>query len=134
MKFHWRAEYRDGTCLNQFNEDGSENKYPDIDRSKLEYFVLVNEDQFPAVVLHFNPERNQRLICRLRTHIAGMSGRVLERVWLVGWQETRNGTNTQKIFFVFSDGHIEVTDRFDNKHPWYYSPNLRPEEMENKRR
>ena len=52
-----------------------------------------------------------------------------EAVYLVGWQEKRKGMNIQMICFVFEDGHIEVIDRFNEKHPWHYSVKFRPEEM-----
>jgi len=34
-KITWKAVYRDGCELCQYNEDGSHNKYADIDRNKL---------------------------------------------------------------------------------------------------
>ena len=37
---YWKAVYKDGTSLCQFEDDGVENKYPDIDRYKLTAFEI----------------------------------------------------------------------------------------------
>jgi len=40
LKFKWKATCSDGTSLDQFNEDGSENLFSAIDQTKLENFLL----------------------------------------------------------------------------------------------
>jgi ribosomal protein L32 len=42
----WRAIYSDGSYLEQFNKDGKENKYQDIDRSRLVSFELFETNNF----------------------------------------------------------------------------------------
>jgi len=128
--FTWKAVYSDGTCLSQF-ADGKKHIYPDIDRSKLVKFVLIDPaNDKPVLVL--NLHRGQKLIYRMRValHYAfGPRGGIgAERVYLVGWQENRNGTNVQCIFFVFEDGHVEVRDRFNEHEPMFSSVKFRPEE------
>lgn len=71
----WIAVYNDGTALPQFSIDENknivENKYLDIDRSKLSIFCLIDDsDPDPAkakikVQLHLTPEKH--LIYRKRT-------------------------------------------------------------------
>jgi len=39
-KLQWTARYNDGTSLNQIDTDGTSHAYLDIDRSKLETFIL----------------------------------------------------------------------------------------------
>ena len=123
----WKAIYTDGTELPQFNEDGSENKYGDIDRAKLKEFHLVQHKQIMAVV-HLDSKK--RLIYRRRVaqYMAGPKKGLREAVYLVGWQEKRGRVNVQVVCFVFEDGHIEVLDRFREDHPWFYSVNFLLEE------
>ena len=118
----WKAIYTDGSELPQFNEDGTENKYKDINRSKLSKFVLL-VDKNPKIVVHL--DSNKKLIYRRRVAIR-MVGNLKnqEAVYLVGWQENKNGINTQMICFLFEDGHVEVVDRFYENHPWLYSVNF----------
>ncbi len=123
----WKAIYGDGTVLGQFNSDGSENKYTDIDRTRLSQFLLLKGAE-PIVVIHL--DANKKLICRRRVamHVTGKKAGTKEVVWLAGWQENRKGVNVQMISFVFEDGHIEVVDRFYENHPWFYPINFLPEE------
>ena len=120
----WKAIYSNGDELPQYNEDGTENKYTDIDRDILDKFVLYKEDK-PLLVVHLGG--NKRLIYRKRAAVHP-GCKVAEAVYLVGWQEKNNGTNIQQISFLFEDGHIEVVDRFYEEHPWFYSINFLPEE------
>lgn len=123
MQVEWLAVYNDGTTLSQYNENGSENKYIDIERSTLIQFVLLC-DGTPKVVVHL--DQNKKLIYRIRT--AANNKGVIERVYLVGWQERSNSVNTQMISFLFGDGHIEIVDRFYEDHAWFYSINFIVEE------
>ena len=125
---YWKAVYKDGTSLTQF-EEGIEKKYPDIDRSKLVAFEIrkaaVNNNPDKLFFrLHLDPGR--RLIYRRRVKdnykIGGTPGNPKlvpywqEVVYLVGWQATIEGRNVQDIAYIFSDGHVELAGmwRTDN--------------------
>lgn len=109
------------------HKDGSEvTEYDKIDRSQLSHFVVIGDDGKPILVLHLRP--TSRLIYRQRVQLE-VGGKEKARIVLVGWQETRNGANFQSLTAIFPD-HIEVTDRFDEGHPWFYPVNLRSEEKE----
>jgi len=126
MSLTWRAIYTDGSFLDQYNADGTENKYTSIDRTRLSKFLLLRETK-PVFVLHLRP--GQRLIHRRRVSIrlGARAGR--ETVWIVGFQENRNGVNIQSIAFVFEDGHVELMDRFREDHVLYYPVIFLPEEV-----
>jgi len=113
----WRAIYKNGSILDQRRKDGALNKFSDIDRSKLSQFILLKENK-PIIILHL--DENKRLIYRRRVAISGNDSKIKETVYIVGWQERRNNTNFQAIFFVFEDGRIEFVDRFKENHPWFY--------------
>jgi len=123
----WKAIYKDGTSLEQYNDDGTENKYSSIDRNNLSQFILI-QNHIPKVVIHLR--EGQKLIYRRRVAmpITGINAFKSQAVYLAGWQENRNGVNFQCITFLFEDGHIEVVDRFYEKHPWFYSVRFIPEE------
>jgi hypothetical protein len=123
MQTSWLAIYIDGTTLQQYNADGSENKYLNIERDKLKQFVLLRDNE-PKVVIHV--DQNKKLIYRMRT--AANNKGIIERVYLAGWQQRTNGMNTQMISFLFEDGHIEIVDKFRENHPWFYSVNFIAEE------
>lgn len=120
----WVARYNDGTELTQFNADGSEHRYTDIDRSKLVSFALYDADGGKILEVHLEP--GQRLIYRRR--VETRDGTPLKVVYIVGWQQTIAGQNVQSICYVFPD-HVEVAGRWRNDHPWFYSVQYYPEEV-----
>ncbi len=136
---YWKAVYNDGTELPQFEEDGTENKYPDIDRSKLATFEIrkaaitnnevdslgfrkYSEQDKLLFKMYMQPGR--RLICRRRVmdhyKIGGKSkDPTVKRYWqevvyLVGWQATIGGRSVQDIAYVFEDGHVELAGKWMN--------------------
>ena len=119
----WQAVYEDGDSLVQFDLDGSERKYVDIDRGRLIQFILYR-DNIPAVVVHLGPRK--KLIYRMRRAINNHGEE--EAVYLAGWQELRGGKSVQMISFLFEDGHVEIVDRFYEDHLWFYSINFLKEE------
>ena len=124
----WKAVYTDGNSLSQYNKgDGIENKYTNIDRSRLSQFILF-ADGNPKVIISLND--NKRLIYRKRIAMsfAGANAGNQETVYLAGWQEERQGINIQMICFLFEDGHIEITDKFEENHSWFYPVIFLPEE------
>jgi hypothetical protein len=124
-KVEWTAFYSDRTSLPQFNDDGSENKFKDIDRAKLICFALYFDGEM-KICLHLGP--GMRLIHRRRIakHVMGPKAGTQDIVYILGWQETRRGVNFQALHFVFEDGHVESTNRFYEKHNWFYPLTLQP--------
>ncbi len=109
----WQALYNDDKVLKQFNADGTENKYKDIDRYRLRRFDLVSDGKpVYSVYLH----TGQRLIYRRRHFIKANGERWV--VYLVGWQltiDTAKGLkNVTSIMYVFPDGTVALDDSRDN--------------------
>jgi hypothetical protein len=117
MSLTWTAVYKDGSCLEQYNDSGKENRYVDIDRASLVKFLLSDG---PNVKFVLNLGPGQRLVYRRR--VAMNLGSVVTRVvHIIGWQQTVHGKSVQSINFVFEDtGLIEATDGFKEGHDWYY--------------
>lgn len=123
----WVAVYNGNNTLPQYNEDGIESKYTDIDRDKLERFVLIDSET-EQVKLVLNLDSSKKLIYRRRTAI-DMHSEKKEVVHIVGYQERIGRVTRQGIDFIFeSTGHIEVTDGFKEDHRWFYPVRFLPEE------
>ena len=126
-RFQWVAIYNDGSVLHQIEPDGTKNAYGDIDRTRLSFFQM-REGEMVIVNIPFEP--GQRLIWRRRTEMSPGGGKQ-EAVHIIGKQETVDGENRQVVIALFeSDGHTEVSDRYDEEHPWFFPITLHPHEGE----
>jgi hypothetical protein len=115
MNITWLANYGDES-LPQYNDDGSENLYKDIDRTRLTAFSLVRDGSIIARV-HISPDK--RLIYRRRIEKRTGGGEV--RMHLAGWQKTVGGENVQSIVCAFEHlNTIEVIDGW--KEGWFDKP------------
>lgn len=125
-KYHWIARYNDGASLSQIDPSGTTHAYKEIDRERLSAFEMW-EGTRRIFFLRFRP--GQRLIWRRRVEMSADG--VLEVCHLIGKQETIKGKNYQGIVGLFeSDGRIEVTDRFEEGHPWFFPIKIHKEEGE----
>lgn len=139
----WVAYYANGTHLRQYDDAGVESKYADIDRTRLTSFALydggveikgvfagnhdgstINAANYHTAtrkILHLHLEPGQRLIYRRRVQ-QSVGAEAPNVCYMIGWQQTSQGENIQAICYVFEDGTIEVAGRFNESHPWFYSP------------
>lgn len=120
----WRAVYKeqDGTIskrdmYGQFNADGSENPYKNIDRNKLGRFDLLKEDGVTIVHSLFLYE-GQRLIFRRRNFIP-LNGGKRTMAYILGWARTIYLGNGQKediysLMYIFEDGTTAHDNHRDN--------------------
>lgn len=118
---YWKAVYKDGKSLTQFEEE-KENKYPDIDRSKLAVFEIrkaAMDGQEDRVLFKLFLEPGRRLIYRrrvLKRYKFGKTGNPepagTEIIYLAGWQATIGGRSVQDIAYVFEDGHVELAGQW----------------------
>lgn len=116
MNLEWRAIYIDGTQLTQYNENGTENKYQDIDRANLVRFDLLKKDTKHTIFSVYLRE-GQRLIYRRRT-LVNMGNGSKTLVYLVGWQQTvytnAGPKNVTAINYVYEDGSIALDGARNN--------------------
>jgi len=124
MELTWKAVYKNGESLNQYNEDGRANKYTDIDRAILKFFEIYKENK---LIFKVHLEEGQKLIFRRRVAQQVFSGSKIS-VYLVGWQKNIKGENVQSIAYIFEDGRIELAGAWNEKSDWFYAPNLIKEE------
>lgn len=116
----WRAVYRDNKALPQYNADGTENAYKDIDRYRLRRFDLLDGDE--KIVYSVYIHTGQRLIFRRRNLITigrvGLGEKGRKVVYIVGWQMTvKTPTklrNIASINYIHEDGRVELDDSRSN--------------------
>lgn len=107
----WLAIYDDDSSLMQYKEDGTENSYFDIDRSRLTHFVMLEGDK-AVLVVEFE-RRSQKLIYRKRTFVDG-NGKLKGVVYLVGWHENINGISIKCINYIYPDGKTVLAGAKDD--------------------
>lgn len=108
----WVAVYNDETFLAQFNSDGSENCYADIQRDKLTHFAMLSENN--KLILSVEFERpTQKLIFRRRTFL-DLVGNIKGIVYLVGWHENINGKSIKVINYIYPNGKIVLAGAKDD--------------------
>lgn len=108
----WLAVYNDNTYLSQYNEDGTENKYKDIDRNRLTHFAMLNEDNKPILVVEIE-RPTQKLIYRRRT-FCNLLGKINGVIYLVGWHENVNGKSIKAINYIYPNGKIVLAGAKDD--------------------
>lgn len=108
----WVAVYNDDTFLTQFNEDGSENRYEDIDRNRLTHFAMLNENNKPILVVEIE-RPTQKLIFRRRTFI-DLVGKIKGIIFLVGWHENIGGKSIKAINYIYPNGKIVLAGAKDD--------------------
>ena len=108
----WRAVYKDGTFLDQYNGEGKPNGYENIDRENLLQFQLLKEEKvFFSLIL----EPGQKLIFRRRVF---QNVKETRHVFLIGWQKD----GQQAISYLFEDGSIIMAGKWTEK--LFSAPNL----------
>ena len=128
MPYRWKAIYTDKKELKQYDKE-KENKYPNIDRSKLasieiylDHFISGERIESEKPIVKFNLKAGQRLILRRRvTVIISGDKRKNTVIFLAGYQETIDGKNKQKIHVIYPDGKVEIISKWTDE---IYSPNL----------
>jgi len=96
--YYWRAIYKNGESLEQFDEDGNEILFEEIDQDRLKSFAWIPEDESkPSYKLELKDY--QRLIAFRRKFIntRGFKGLLC---YALGWQATINGINYKTIMFI----------------------------------
>ncbi len=113
--YQWIAYYNDGTTL---EEEG--HSYADIDKSKLERFVLQKDGTTALVV---DVPEGWQFIYRKRTFMKPGVGSV--SMWITGCQKKDRGVNKQYITLLHEDGRVVVTERFRDELAELAPPTIR---------
>jgi len=144
--WHWRGIYGDGSSIDSVNNA----KYPDIDRTALTEFQLLHDDK---VIEAIKVDKHKKVFCRRRVAKPIMGPGPEQVIWVLGWRRKRSRLEIfgraiayilqpwkwkskrtdsrieMRVSFVAPNGDIRVLDKFEEKHPWFYSIKFRPEEQ-----
>ena len=118
----WQAVYSDKT-INQYNLDGTQNRYDELQREGLTSFNLVDEQGKAVVSIPLG--KDKKLFYRMRVSLP-FSSRVQERIYLVGW---RKKDGTQQIWVLDLNGKVRVYKNFREKSRWLYAPEFYQNEI-----
>lgn len=105
--------------MTQSKPDGTENAYSDIDRENLSEFHVVDLDREGETVYALALDPGDRLIYRKRHQTRG-DGELIGTIFMVGWQRTIAGENVQSIGWIFPNGSIIQTGKFQEDHRIFY--------------
>lgn len=100
LAYIWLAEYDDATVLRQFEDDGKEHFFSEIDQSKLKRFGWVPvEPNLVPVSISLN--KGDKLICYRRNFLSFINGQQ--------WVAFVLGKLGQPLIWIFSD-EIIITE------------------------
>jgi len=107
--YDWQVEYRDGTIIPRYKDDGSATKWEEIDFTKIKHFSLVPRDsnKNKLFVLDFNG--TQRPI--FWKHVIGIDFLNDAKEFICykfGFQTTIYDINHKVINFIYPTGDIET--------------------------
>jgi len=141
----WRAIYNEDPdnpeFLSEIDKNGKEHPFKEIDKDRLVAFQIVNAQN--VAVCQVRLGEGKRLIFA-RRNLMTTGRRIIQqgeakvpvpvkahqKIIILGWQKTVNGTNVKAIFYLLPDGRIEMDDewRKDSLHSKVNTPGLIPEE------
>ena len=132
LVYYWKAFYKDGSVLPQFERDGTEHLFKEIDHNRLAGFgwfpfdvELAEKLQEKGILTAVLPlpsfqvwlKDGQRLIAFRRHFLslsldkpAGVANLLSHKVlYVLGWQETVNGRNMQTLMYIDEEGNVELS-------------------------
>lgn len=102
MEFHpeyiWKAEYQDGFSLLQYDTEGREHLFKEIDQDRLKVFSWVPRYGH-GPIYSIKLQSYQRLIAFRRVAYTPSTGE-RKTIYALGWQATINGKNYKSINFI----------------------------------
>jgi len=116
----WQAIYLNKT-INQYNADGTQNSYSELNYEGLTAFNLVNEKG--NIIVSVPLGGGKKLFYRMRVALF-VGSKVRERIFIVGWQTANN----RQIWVVDSHGQTKTFKNWDEKSQWLYAPQFFPKE------
>lgn len=93
--YTWEAKYKDGSLIQEWVG----NAYKDIDRSKVEAFVVYRADDLQAPVITIQLQPGQQLVWRKRRLDNSLLG-LLQTTFIAGWI---NDDERHATFLVFNE-------------------------------
>lgn len=125
LKYNFVVHYRDGQVLKQFEPckigcgqdpclNCHENKWADIDKTKVSHFDVVDAPW------NISQEKEQPMVVRLRVWIPPGGKLIFRRIWIknpsegrvCSWMVGCQTVDTKYISILHDDGIVEIADHF----------------------
>lgn len=113
--FTWKAVYGDGTEFNEFDDDGRDHGFGEVDQSRVVRVHLIPlRPHLAEHVVAIDPTRGQRPIFfrRHRLTVRTADGAVEARstVTVLGWRQSIGDQLVHSYTFLFDDGSSLIAD------------------------
>lgn len=111
--YRWLARYTDGTVLREYEDDGTEHGFADVDQARLASFELLPRSGPPVILV---PSEDVRPFFFRRRRIAlGPDGAEQGRstVTILGYRVTEGGHERAGYIGLYEDGTARISDRDD---------------------
>ena len=106
QQFYWTVVYEDGSELEE-----KDTLFGDLIQDKIRH-VIISHNAIPIFILHLSPPKRLIMFRRNRKTLNGKNIVTNSNVvFVIGWQETIRGVNTQSLCYIYPDGHIEMKDK-----------------------
>lgn len=113
----WRVHYSDGTTFDEYEPDGTEHSFAEVDNPRVAVVELLPQHDWLAEhVVKIDAAAGTRpIFFRRRSRIVNLesgedtAGPVIH---CLGWQKTVNGRNVASYLFLFADGSSLTTDDY----------------------
>ena len=114
---HWRAQYDDGSHLDEHDEDGRGVGFASVDQSCLTALELLPQDGGIPYRLQLSDDMRPIFFRRRAVTVNPSDGvpedeRVIGRKTstVIGWQRTVEGRNVKSLVVLLPDGSVLLTD------------------------
>lgn len=117
--WHWRFYYADGTQFNEFDEDGTDHGFAEVDLAQVVALELVPQrPNLPNHIVLITPQEQRPIFFRRRAKPLLLSADAVQvtghlTVTVIGWQETVQGQNVTHYSAFFDDGSSFATTDHD---------------------
>ncbi len=118
--WHWRAWYRDGSVLNEYDAAGKHG-FKEINLQEVVAFELVPQyNGYAAIHVRIDKPGMEPVFFRRRTipisidgqQLPGMPQMAQTTIHILGWKRSINGQEIGSYTFLYEDGSILVSDDF----------------------
>jgi hypothetical protein len=113
--WEWLVEYRDGTLIYEYDENGEARGFSSVNLSQVASIVLVPRyDGLPHHGLKIDTSNGKRPIFfrRRKREVSAAFEDLGEigTIHVIGWQDTSKGKNTASYTFIMPNGNVLVSD------------------------
>lgn len=104
-EWHWKATYKDGTVLKQYDDDGIFHQFREIDMAKVKTLSVTDGDQ--SIDVNWKPEYTPIFFYRNVAYHAGKLDQDMVRLYCFGYVD---GKGKKKIHVIKPGKKVGIVD------------------------